>query len=511
MKSGGLLVNYLGQAWAAVISFAFIPLYLKYLGPDAYALVGFYAVFQAWMSILDSGLTQYLQREVGRMGNELWGLNSISYRYSFSRLVLVAEFAAFVLACISILIGYLFANYFALSWFQVDVIEGPVIHRSILLMSFVVAVRLFESFYRSLLVGAERHLFLNSHLIIFSTLRAVGAIVVLTAFSTSIESYFLWQLVVTCAAAVVFKIYISCIFSYPSSSVKTAALFRFGAISFARGAYGLALVSTIIFQADRLVLSRFLPMSEFGYFSAAAGVSGMVLLLLTPLSSYFYPKLCSAIETDNHALFRYRIHIGTQVLVSTIAPFAITGAIAAKPVLIAWSQDSLMAEAVSPLLSLLLLANFVNALSYLPYLSQLSLGNTSTWFRIYVVCSLLYFPALIVVAERYGAFGSSVCWLLFNICVLLSVAKFGFSGLTGGLRKEWLIRSVFPPLMASFISSLILGIVLNSLQLVPRLQFILCLVIGVILVSIISVGFAPDLRRISLVEIKKYYQKFRIS
>ena len=237
----------------------------------------------------------------------------------------------------------------------------------------------------------------------------------------------------------------------------------------------------------------------------------MVLLLLTPLSSYFYPKLCSAIETDNHALFRYRMHIGTQVLVSTIAPFAITGAIAAKPVLIAWSQDSLMAEAVSPLLSLLLLANFVNALSYLPYLSQLSLGNTSTWFRIYVVCSLLYFPALIVVAERYGAFGSSVCWLLFNICVLFSVAKFGFSGLTGGLRKEWLIRSVFPPLMAACISSLILGIVLNSLQLVPRLQFILCLVIGVIFVSIISVGFSPDLRQISLVEIKKYYQKFRIS
>ena len=114
-------------------------------------------------------------------------------------------------------------------------------------------------------------------------------------------------------------------------------------------------MSTIIFLADRLVLSIFLTLSVFGYFSAAAGVSGMVLLLLTPLSSYFYPKLCSAIETDNHALFRYRIHIGTQVLVSTIAPFAITGAIAAKPVLIAWSQDSLMAEAVSPLLSLLLL------------------------------------------------------------------------------------------------------------------------------------------------------------
>ena len=47
-----VLSNYLGQGWSAVMGLAFVPLYIKYLGIEAYGLIGLFAVMQAWLSLL---------------------------------------------------------------------------------------------------------------------------------------------------------------------------------------------------------------------------------------------------------------------------------------------------------------------------------------------------------------------------------------------------------------------------------------------------------------------------
>ncbi len=38
------------------MSLAFIPLYIKYLGMEAYGLIGFYAVLQTILGLLENGL-----------------------------------------------------------------------------------------------------------------------------------------------------------------------------------------------------------------------------------------------------------------------------------------------------------------------------------------------------------------------------------------------------------------------------------------------------------------------
>ena len=45
---------------------AFIPVYIQYLGVEAYGLIGFYAVMQAWLTLFDMGITQTLNREMAR-------------------------------------------------------------------------------------------------------------------------------------------------------------------------------------------------------------------------------------------------------------------------------------------------------------------------------------------------------------------------------------------------------------------------------------------------------------
>ena len=45
---------------------AFVPIYIRYLGVEAWGLVGFMSMLQAWLTLLDMGLSPTLSREMAR-------------------------------------------------------------------------------------------------------------------------------------------------------------------------------------------------------------------------------------------------------------------------------------------------------------------------------------------------------------------------------------------------------------------------------------------------------------
>src|SRR3972149_12226265 len=61
-----IIANYLGSAWNALMGLAFIPLYIHYLGIEAYGLIGVFILLQAWMVLLDMGITPTFSREMAR-------------------------------------------------------------------------------------------------------------------------------------------------------------------------------------------------------------------------------------------------------------------------------------------------------------------------------------------------------------------------------------------------------------------------------------------------------------
>jgi len=62
-----IVANFIGNSWATVMSLAFIPLYIHFMGIEAYGLVGFFLVLQATFCLLDMGLSATLSREMARL------------------------------------------------------------------------------------------------------------------------------------------------------------------------------------------------------------------------------------------------------------------------------------------------------------------------------------------------------------------------------------------------------------------------------------------------------------
>ena len=73
-----IVASYAGQGYVTLLSIAALPFYLRALGAEAYGLVGFFSMLQAWFMLLDIGLTPTLSRETARFHGG--ALSAVDYR-----------------------------------------------------------------------------------------------------------------------------------------------------------------------------------------------------------------------------------------------------------------------------------------------------------------------------------------------------------------------------------------------------------------------------------------------
>ena len=65
-----ILANYTNQFFAAFLNILALPLYMKYLGPSQFGLIGIFSVLQLWLALLDGGMSQTLSREIAYCRND---------------------------------------------------------------------------------------------------------------------------------------------------------------------------------------------------------------------------------------------------------------------------------------------------------------------------------------------------------------------------------------------------------------------------------------------------------
>ena len=62
-----IIANYVGRTWTVALGILFIPVYLRFLGIEAYGLVGFYMALSGVLGILDLGIGSTMNRELARL------------------------------------------------------------------------------------------------------------------------------------------------------------------------------------------------------------------------------------------------------------------------------------------------------------------------------------------------------------------------------------------------------------------------------------------------------------
>lgn len=263
-----ILANYLGQGWTALMGLAFIPLYIEFLGMEAYGLIGFFSVLQVCFALLDMGLTPTLSREMARYNVGVYSSESIR------DLLRSVEVFLFMTTLIIVSIGVALSPWVALNWFKLIDMSNTVVTQALSIMVLVAGMRLLEGIYRGSLIGLQRQVALNVANSFLATLRWLGAVCVLAWVSPTIQAFFLWQCLSSVIAIITLALLTYNCIPENTTNAKFSWLILRGLRKFAGGMFSISVLALILTQVDKVILSRLLLLNEYGYYILAATVAG---------------------------------------------------------------------------------------------------------------------------------------------------------------------------------------------------------------------------------------------
>lgn len=440
-----IFASYASQFYVTAVGILTLPLYLKYMGAETYGLVGFFTMMQAVFQLLDVGLTPTMARETARFNG---GTDDVNNLRQLLRTLEGIFVAIAVLGAICIYAGSYFIAY---SWLNVKELPLEDVQYSVKLMAIMVALRWISGLYRGTITGFEQLVWLGGFNAAIATARFILVIPFFIYVGTSPKYFFTYQcLVAACEAAILivktYKI-------LPNSNTNQRTPWGLESLrkvlSFSLSMAMLSGIWIMVTQIDKLILSKLLPLADYGYFTLAVLVASAVLMISGPISTAILPRMTRLqAEGDEKKLIKiYRN--ATQIVAMLAVPACLILSFFPEQVLWMWTGDIQTAAQSAAVLRLYALGNGILIFAAFPYYLQFAKGK----LRLHLIGSLLFLilliPALTWSTWHFGAEGAGYAWLISNAVYFSVWTPYVHMNFVKNLHKKWLIIDLAPIIISN--------------------------------------------------------------
>jgi len=447
MVKRNLIANYFGTGWSAVMGLAFVPLYIKYLGIEAYGLIGVFLSLQGWFALLDMGLTPTLNREMARFTAGMHTPQSIHNLLRSMEIVFLGS---------GVLIMFLvmgLSSWIATDWLNAQTLTIKTVTQALAITGVIIGLRWISTLYRSALLGLEHHVWLNFVNACFSTIRGVGAVAVLAYLAPTIQAFFVYQGIIGTIEIAVFAWKIRKVLPDPPQSPKFSMGALKGISRFAAGMTTITVLATLMTQVDKLLLSKLLTLEQFGYFTLATTVAGALTALSIPISNVAFPRFTALIAAGDEKTFAEQYHKFAQLLTIAVIPAALILCFFSQEILFLWTRDIATSQAVAPILSVWVIGAALSCLMNVPYTAQIASG----WLKLTIVVNsfavAIMIPALLILVPQHGAIAAAWVWVVVNAGFVLFSIPAMHSRILKQEKWKWYGADVFWPLVAALLFS----------------------------------------------------------
>lgn len=433
-----IIANYASQFYVALIGIVILPLYLRYMGPEAYGLVGFFTMLQAWFNLLDIGLTPTVARETARF--RAGAIDALIYR----RLVRALQVVFLVVAVSGGCGLFVSAPFVARDWLNIQMLALEEVQFAVQIMAIGAATRWMCGFYRAAISGSEQFVWLARYNAFIATLRFIGVLPFLIFIDSSPRLFFSYQLFVALVELgglmqktnrMLPPLQSSCRVGWSVEPIRGVLKFSI-TIAFTSGLW------IAVTQTDKLLLSKLLPLSEYGFFSLAVLLASVVLMAASPVATALTPRLARLEAEKKEASFIRLYREATQLVCIIALPIAFTLAVFAEPVLLTWTGDLSAAKTATRPLQLYALGNSILTVGAFPYYMQYAKGDLRLHLLGSVMFLALLMPLMIWGSLNFGAQGAGWVWLGVNLCYFFAWIPIVHHKFAPGLHWRWLGRDV---------------------------------------------------------------------
>jgi O-antigen/teichoic acid export membrane protein len=209
---------------------------------------------------------------------------------------------------------------------------------------------------------------------------------------------------------------------------------------------GISVLTIVLTQTDKIVLSKLLTLETFGYYVLATNVASILVQLVTPLFAALFPKFTQVLSglaegVDAPTLY----HASCQSVALLVLPAAAVIALFPGDLLLLWLHDPVAAAAVAPLARLLVIGQALNALMFIPSLAQMAFAWTRLILFANALAVAVLVPLMTLAVVRYGAIGGPLAWIVLNAGYVLFMIPLMHRRLFRGEMWRWYAWDVGAP------------------------------------------------------------------
>ena len=445
MMRRNIAANVVARAWSIIAAYVFVPVYLRFMGIEAYGLVGFYATLVAVLTFADMGFTATLNRELVRLSvrNDSASEMGVLLRtYEVLYLFISASVATAV---------WFSGPWIAQRWLHSNTLPLPEVARAIQLMGVGIAFQLPADLYTGGLIGLQRQVLSSSLQISWSMSRACGAILVLWLWSPTVLAFSTWQLVCNLLFCLLIRWNLWRVilrddrvsrFTFSWSMLQKTW-------RYAVGMAGMAVMMTLLTQSDKAAVSKLLPLDILGYYTIASALGTSPSMLGAPIAAAVFPRLAGLAATEARIEFQRVYHSACQLVVVVAVSGGLTLAAYAPEFIRAWTGSSLTAQYAGIAASLLILGQLMQVIMVVPTYLSLAYGNVRLNLQLCLASVVIVIPLLILLIEKYGINGAGAAWLIMNFTVVLPFTFVTHRRYLPGHFAKWLSRDIALPTLGA--------------------------------------------------------------
>lgn len=383
-----------------------LPWYLSILGPKQFGLIGFVTALQAFLGLLDSGISQVSMREFSvRMNDTKEGRhNAATLLFGFERIYWLVAICAGIITLLS-------SGFISSRWLVLDAESTALGLAAVCGGAVIFAAQFPGTLYRSFLAGAQAQVTLNAIAVTGLLLRHVGGVSLLTVWP-QLSTYLIWQ-----AGISVLETAVRHYFAWKTLDIRRADVtWNSAALSSIWPAVakmsGAVILGALTVQMDKIILSRMLPIEQFGYYVIASTISQGVLNLVYPLVQAISPRMMQ-LSLEPIALRALNIKLARSIAIMVIAGAA-GFIVAGEWVLGFWLRDPNAVAIVHPLLSILLIGSALNAFYHVGYFNWLASGQVRRILLVNVVSLVVCLVITPPLVTWQGIIGATFGFLAMN-------------------------------------------------------------------------------------------------
>ena len=399
------MYNVVGQSLVLVLSLIAVRFIFRRLGNDVFGIIFFNITLTAVLTrVLELGASSTIVREVSSAFE--------SERAYVRDLVRTASFLYWAIGILLMLFIWITAPLLVTNWINLTTIDPNTAATMLRILSVPALVALPRGLYTAMFRGRQRMGYNNAIDVGASIVQQFGILVVLLAGGSP---YMVagWISASAALAVLAYILVASRLFGWRTLLPSFSSYVARRNLGFA-GRMSLTSVASLVnTQANQVIVSKLLPIGEFGLFGFASSTVNRATLVTGAVAQAAFPSFSNLHRAHNHVglITQYR-KLHDLVCYGTIPLFAGV-CFAALPVYSYLFNNSAAWLLFIPTV-LLALGTYMNGTTTIPYILSVAMGKPDIGLKSNLWALFILLPITVGLIVTLGLVGAGLSWVAYN-------------------------------------------------------------------------------------------------